>query len=129
MTTVSDLDPASAENLLGVLYYNQYPAEQDNLDTGEHWDELPYMFQGAFNQKTRKYDLAPVVVKGVSVSCVEDFGGEGQGDTRYCVFKFEDSTGVKYFRKDGYYASYDGSTWDGDFKEVTPQERIVTFYE
>lgn len=61
------------------------------------------------------------------VEVVEDFGGEGQGDLRYVVFsvKFTDET-VKYFRQEGYYSSYDGTVWDGDFTEVTPKEVLRT---
>lgn len=61
------------------------------------------------------------------VEVVEDFGGEGQGDLRYVVFKvtFADET-VKYYRQEGYYSSCDGTDWDGDFTEVTPKEVLRT---
>lgn len=45
---------------------------------------------------------------------VEDFGGEGLGETRYFVVSLTDPDGeVQYFRADGYYASWDGDNWDG----------------
>lgn len=58
---------------------------------------------------------------------VEDFGGEGEGDLRYVVFKVTFFNGtVKHYRQEGYYSSYDGTDWDGDFHEVTPKEVLRT---
>lgn len=68
-------------------------------------------------------------IDGVTYRVVEDFGGEGLGDTRYIVIAVEDGNSVQYFRKDGYYASYDGSTWDGDFREVKAEQKTITVYE
>lgn len=51
-----------------------------------------------------------------TIEFVESFGGEGQGDSLWVVFKIGD----RYFQKDGYYASYDGGTWDGAVTEVKP---------
>lgn len=45
---------------------------------------------------------------------VEDYGGEGQGDDYWVVFK----VGNQLFRKDGWYASYDGGELDGELYEV-----------
>lgn len=67
---------------------------------------------------------------GITIRCVKNVGGyEGSGEERWAVFSLEDETGIRYFRKDGYYASYDGTTWDGAFREVKPTERTVVFYE
>ena len=53
-----------------------------------------------------------------------DGGGEGHGEYIYLVFKIGD----RYFRKTGYYASFDGSNWDGSLEEVEPFEKTVTDY-
>lgn len=50
--------------------------------------------------------------------------GDWQTDT-YIVVK----VGEQYFRKNGYYASHDGSYWDGSFTEVHPREKTVTVWE
>lgn len=67
--------------------------------------------------------------EGWSGEVVEKFGGEGQGDTIYTVWRFDhpefDSVYVKFI---GWYSSYDGS----DFQEyaiVTPKQRTITVYE
>jgi len=65
-----------------------------------------------------------------TVTCVKSGGGEGQGDAYWLVFNVVDTAGsVRWFRMDGYYASYDGGYYDGPFSEVKPVERMVTFYE
>ena len=55
-------------------------------------------------------------------------GGEGSGEEMYLVLKTTDGESVQYFRKDGYYASFDGSNWDGAFYEVTPTQKTITVY-
>lgn len=58
-------------------------------------------------------------------------GGEGDGDTHWVVFSFckEGVSPKRYFRIDGYYASYDGAYLDGTPYEVETKERVVTVWE
>ena len=61
---------------------------------------------------------------------VEQYGGEGKGETWYSVKYFKDHD--VYIRVDGWYSSYNGTDfWDGwdCCKEVRPTQRMVTFYE
>ena len=124
--TVSTMTAEQAESMLRRLYH-------PNDDDDEQWDELAYNLSAPnrYDATLRKWvdDEPGQEFEGVYVSCVADVGGEGQGDIRYAVFCFTDGSGTKYFRKDGFYASYDGSTWDGEFSEVQPQERVVTVWE
>lgn len=55
---------------------------------------------------------------------VDDYGGEGQGDDYWVVFK----VGDQFFRKNGWYASYDGGELDGELYEVFPKEVTRTEY-
>lgn len=60
----------------------------------------------------------------------DSYGGEGKGDSAWVVIRTRTTDGVtQFFRKDGYYASYEGYTWDGDFFEVNPTVKTVTYYE
>jgi hypothetical protein len=43
-------------------------------------------------------------------------GGEGCGEYMALVIRVRTRT----FRKEGFYASWDGSNWDGPFREVRP---------
>ena len=54
-------------------------------------------------------------------------GGEGQGEDYWTVYKFTDGTGEVFVQFDGYYMSYDGSTFN-EFFFVTPKEVMVTQY-
>ena len=60
---------------------------------------------------------------------VEQFGGEGQGDTWYSVKYFKDHD--VYLKVSGYYQSYDGTDFSGwgCVKEVTPTQKTITVYE
>lgn len=59
---------------------------------------------------------------------VEQYGGEGQGDTWYSVKYFKDHD--VYIRTDGYYSSYNGTDFDEGYGyEVKPTEKTITVYE
>jgi len=70
-----------------------------------------------------------VVGLGV-VTVVDEYGGEGQGDEYWIAFRVEFAEGpIRFFRMNGYYASYDGGTFDGPFEEVQPVEKTITVFE
>lgn len=61
----------------------------------------------------------------------KQMAGEGDYAAKiYIVFKVEAAPDVySFFKKEGNYASYDGSSWDGSFKEVRPTEKTILVYE
>lgn len=64
------------------------------------------------------------------VKLVEKEGGMYDGSHCRRVFEVGFSDGdVRYFKISGYYSSYDGTSWDGDFHEVTPVTQTVIQYE
>jgi hypothetical protein len=66
-----------------------------------------------------------------AVEVVERVGGEGEGDHKHIVFRITPmwTSVTRYFKKNGYYSSYDGTDWDGAFFEVEPVRKTVTVYE
>jgi hypothetical protein len=63
-----------------------------------------------------------------SIEEVEQYGGEGQGDTWYSIKHFKDH-GV-YIKTDGFYSSYNGTDFDYGFgSEVKPVQKTVTVFE
>lgn len=63
------------------------------------------------------------------VKLVDEYGGEGQGEEYWVVFSVSDGEVTRLFRMDGYYASYCGSEFDGELKEVQARQKTVTVYE
>lgn len=60
---------------------------------------------------------------------VDQYGGEGQGDTWYSIKYFPDHD--VYLRVDGWYQSYSGTDfneWE-DVTEVRPKQKTITVYE
>lgn len=61
---------------------------------------------------------------------VDQYGGEGQGDTWYSIKYFKDHN--VYIKVTGYYQSYNGTEfydgWDS-CKEVLPRQKTITVYE
>jgi hypothetical protein len=61
---------------------------------------------------------------------IEKYGGEGQGEQYWFIFKVEGEDGtVRHFKRDGWYASFNGGCYDGPTIEVKPAEKLVTVYE
>lgn len=57
-------------------------------------------------------------------------GHEGGAEDAELVFRITFPTGeVHHYKKHGYYSSYDGTDWDGDFHPVTPTQKTITVYE
>ncbi|HEU4967294.1 MAG TPA: hypothetical protein VFT53_07565 [Candidatus Saccharimonadales bacterium] len=117
------MDASRVQELMFETTIEGYGGDPWLLDTWDEWEEAI-----GYNSKS-----VPVPGLG-NVSLAESFGGEGQGDQYYLVFKVEfDTSGIvmdtRYYRVDGYWASYDGGEYDGPFYEVQPVEKMVTFYE
>lgn len=63
---------------------------------------------------------------GGKVTCVEQFGGEGQGDHQHVVVEFN---GV-LLKNETYYSSWDDADWDWyNVHEVKPVEKTIVVYE
>ena len=59
---------------------------------------------------------------------IEQYGGEGQGETWYSIKFFKDHD--VYIRTDGFYSSYNGTDFEEGFgEEVKPKLKTITVYE
>jgi hypothetical protein len=99
-------DVKEVEDLL-----ENYFESEDHGEGWYGWRELSY-----FN------NTSGTDVPGLgSVTVIDGFGGEGQGDHAHMVFLVVDDRGfVRHYKKDGFYASHYGTDWDGEFYEVKP---------
>lgn len=79
------------------------------------WDDLGYD-----EVRWENYDFG-------KVENVDDYGGEGQGETFYVVYHFIDHD--VYIKIDGWYQSYNGAEFETAPFEVRPVEKMVIFYE
>jgi hypothetical protein len=66
--------------------------------------------------------------KGVNVSHIDNFGGEGEGDQYWSVYKFTEGDETIYVKFNGWYASYNGAEFTEWFF-VEPKEKMITVYE
>lgn len=66
---------------------------------------------------------------GTSIKLVGSYGGEDQGSTYYAVYQFsKDGEEDVYIKFHGWYASYDGATFEG-FNVVQPKQVMKIEYE
>ena len=52
---------------------------------------------------------------------------EGGGDYAMKVFLFKDHN--IFIKVTGFYSSYNGTDWEGDWMNVSPKEKTITVYE
>lgn len=109
----------------GQTWQDSLRAEYD-LDEDDDFSNLE---ENESAWKQVKYEGGKYTVDDWTAERVAEHGGEGEGDQYWVVVSISDGLTTRYFRKDGWYASYDGGYLDGDTTEVKPQERLVTFYE
>jgi hypothetical protein len=65
---------------------------------------------------------------GIAFECVEQEGGEGEGDQYWTVYKFTKGSDEVFVKFAGWYASYHGSEMN-DYKIVTPKKVEITVYD
>lgn len=66
--------------------------------------------------------------EGIKSEYVDNFGGEGQGDEYWSVYKFSKDDEIVHIKFNGWYQSYNGSEFDS-IKFVEPKQVMVTKYE
>jgi hypothetical protein len=89
----------------------------DVMDKSYKWDEDDVIqFKKQLNEAKINFEL------------VDRYGGEDQGTDYWSVYSFTDGMQVVFIKFDGWYASYDGSTYE-EFYEVQPVEKTITVFE
>lgn len=66
--------------------------------------------------------------QGITFEQVDRYGGEDQGSDYWSVYSFSDGMQVVFIEFQGWYASYEGSTYE-EFYEVQPVEKTITVFE
>jgi hypothetical protein len=97
----------------------------------KYTDETIDFEEGAVNFAYTLESYKKVTVDNLGVfEYVDNYGGEGQGDSYWLVFKFTPAAGTegRTFKIDGYYQSYDGGYYD-ELYEVFPKQVMVTQWE
>jgi hypothetical protein len=64
----------------------------------------------------------------INFQFVDRYGGEDQGSDYWSVYSFTDGMQVVFIEFQGWYASYEGCTYE-EFYEVTPVEKTITVFE
>jgi hypothetical protein len=116
----------------GYSWYDPEQTWEDAVRAEYEIDEdetFNFLDENSSIWKSVKYEGGKYTKDGLTADRVAEYGGEGDGDQYWVVISISDGTTTRYFRKDGYYASYDGGYLDGDTREVKPAERLVVFYE
>jgi hypothetical protein len=72
-------------------------------------------------------DTTPIVEQ-FNIKFVDSYGGEGCGDDYWAVWSYDQDGQTFYIKLYGWYASYNGSEYEG-WKFVTPREKTITVYE
>ena len=92
------------------------------------------MFQGEFSLEHSTYDEAEETIfknnlaeENINVNLEKRFGGEGQGEDYWSVYSFSKGDDKVLIKFNGWYASYDGSTYE-EFYEVKAEPKMIVVY-
>lgn len=128
MKTAAEIDDIlqkleESEEVIGQFSYVHYRTKE------RVYVDVPFTYDGMMEGEA-PFD-GDVEIPGLgTLKVIETFGGEGLGDQYWVVFSLTDGDGnTRLFRRNGYYASFDGGYLDGPLLEVKPVDRMVTFYE
>lgn len=133
--TIADLEDAIENE--DTEWEGSWHEFEESVDNTHEYRDVPAHTDGAYfdryNERWRaKFELDEpgAAIPGIGQAVlVEQFGGEGQGDQLWFVFRVTDADGEdRLFRKSGYYASYDGGEYDGDLDEVVEAQVLTTVY-
>lgn len=106
-------------------------ATKSNVDKflNEIEDVETLFFHNEFEYSEGDGELQEILEKyAIKATLVDSFGGEGQGEDYWTVWKFEDPSGEVMIQFDGWYASYNGSEMTGRFY-VEPVQVTVTQFK
>lgn len=119
MYTIKELD-AAIENEETPWEGSWYEFE-DAASSSRQWVDDEWIDQG----------FRGVDIPGIGrAELLEQYGGEGQGDDLWQVFKVTDPEGnERIFRRTGWYASYSGGDYDGPTEAVKGVEKVITVWQ
>lgn len=69
----------------------------------------------------------PIEEIGLWVNVESEGGGEGEGENVSRVHHFIDQD--IFIRLTGYYTSYDGTEYSGEYENVSPEQEVITVYK
>jgi len=84
-------------------------------------------YDETFHEKWNKSPPTYFSSQGITYKLVQDVGGEDMGSTYYSVYQFTKDDQEVFVKFDGWYASYDGASYE-EYLFVTPQQVVVTKY-
>lgn len=117
-------------------YYNDWKAVVVDEGQDEDFEDSEYysfLEEGGVWTAFEEYtDRDTHLAGGITVKFEGDHNsGVAVGNSAYFVIlSLEDSTGKRFFKRDGYYSSYEGGNLaDGTSHEVYPQAKLVTVWK
>lgn len=118
--TILELARTDADGFMAAFIEALAEAEETELSTSD-----VYEIEELDEDETIEIDGHQVFIKLVH----SEGGGEGEGDYVERVMAVNiDGEVVSYVRVTGYYESYNGTEWNGDWELVEPREVTVTQY-
>lgn len=115
-----------------MSFYTKKQYEQPTMDTKKLRGIVDSFYSGCYRNCDELASEECVTIDNYTLSFVEDFGGEGMGDSAWVVYKLVNNNDLtaSYIRYDGYYSSYDGTDWEewDGFRVVEPVDVMITEY-
>ena len=134
--TIEQLDEAIEDE--STEWEGNWGEFEDLAERTFEYREVPEGTEGAaFHRYSKVWkkrfdlDVPGVAIPGIGQAvAVDRFGGEGEGDDYWFVFKVTEPNGnERIFKRNGWYASYDGGYYEGPTEEVVEGEKVIRVWE
>ena len=102
-------------------------AEDDTINSCFFQVEGIEPYDGEFYYKWQDGTYNQLIQAGITAELADCYGGEGQGDKYWSVYKFSKGNEAVYVQFDGWYASYNGSEFNEWFFVEPKQVQVVQF--
>ena len=128
---IAELEKAAREAMNSCEYYKMSWKERQEAspEVKAEYDKLHSTWANnrVWDVKKKEYMMSLGIGEWEEI---DQYGGEGQGDTWYSIKYFKDHD--VYLKCDGYYQSYNGTEfydgWDNVY-EVKPEQKTITVFE
>jgi hypothetical protein len=110
-------------NKINALFVKADTEVKDEFHNGEFKSR-----EDSWDYKTVKDFRKQLAEANISFELVDRYGGEDQGSDYWRVYSFSNGNEVVFIKFDGWYASYEGSTYE-EFYEVQAVEKTITVFE
>lgn len=117
------------ESYIDPQFYTDRAGELEGLDEDDIYD-LAYDYTGWLGWHERENGKTAYYIEELGYVVAEYVRDYDEASLIFKIYQQEDlSDTPEIYRKNGWYSSYDGTTFEGSFEKVTAVQQTITVYQ